>query len=48
MILFIIKKCSPIQINKKEMKTLNSVEQQRSQQVMDKIIGLVREHRESL
>ena len=33
---------------KKEMKTLKSVEQQRSQQVMNKIIGLVREHRESL
>ena len=33
---------------KKEMKALKSVEQQRSQQVMNKIIGLVRENRESL
>jgi len=33
---------------KKEMKTLNSVEERRTQQVMDKIIGLVREQRESL
>jgi uncharacterized protein HemX len=33
---------------KNEMKNLNSVEQRRSQQVMRKIIGLVREHRESL
>ncbi len=33
---------------KKDMKNLNSVEERRSQQVMNKIIGLVREHRESL
>ena len=33
---------------KKEMKNLNAVEERRSQQVMSKIIGLVREHRESL
>jgi len=33
---------------KNEMKKLNSVEKRRSQQVMNKIIGLVREHRESL
>ena len=33
---------------KKDMKNLNAVEERRSQQVMDKIIGLVREHRESL
>ncbi|MFZ1744962.1 MAG: hypothetical protein WAU17_03515 [Nitrospirales bacterium] len=34
--------------SKIETKILKLVEQQRSQQVMDKVIGLVREHRESL
>jgi len=41
-------KMRPDPDKKKEMKTLNSVEKRRSQQVMDKIIGLVREQRESL
>ena len=41
-------KMRPDPDSKKEMKTLNSVEQQRTQQVMDKIMGLVRENRESL
>ena len=41
-------KMRPDPDTKKEMKTLNSVEQQRSQQVMNKIMGLVRENRESL
>lgn len=41
-------KMRPDPDKKKEIKKLKSVEQQRSQQVMDKIIGLVREHRESL
>ena len=34
--------------NKIEMRIRNSVEEQRSRKVMEKIIGLVREHRESL
>jgi uncharacterized protein HemX len=42
-------KMRPEPDSKKDMKTLNSsVEQQRTQQVMDKIMGLVRENRESL
>jgi len=41
-------KMRPDPDTKKEIKTLNSVEERRSQRVMDKIIGLVREHRESL
>ena len=41
-------KMRPDPDKKRVIKTLQSVEQQRSQQVMDKIIGLVREHRESL
>jgi len=41
-------KMHPDPNKKNEMKPLNSIEKQRSQQVMDKIIGLVREHRESL
>ena len=41
-------KLRPDPDKKTDMNNLNSVEQRRSQQVMDKIIGLVREHRESL
>ena len=41
-------KMRPDPDSKKDMKNLNSVEEQRSQQVMDKIMWLVREHRESL
>jgi arabinogalactan endo-1,4-beta-galactosidase len=41
-------KMHPDPEKQKQMKTLKSVEQQRTQQVMDKIIGLVRENRESL
>ncbi|MGD9851974.1 MAG: protein adenylyltransferase SelO family protein [Nitrospirales bacterium] len=41
-------KMRPDPESKKEMKSLNSVEERRSQQVMHKIFGLVREHRESL
>jgi len=41
-------KMRPDPDTKKEIKTLNSVEEQRSQIIMNKIIGLVREHRESL
>ena len=41
-------KMRPDPDKKKEMKNLNLVEERRSQQVMNKIIGLVREHRESL
>ena len=41
-------KLQPDPDTKNEMKNLKSVEQQRSQQVMHKIIGLVRENRESL
>jgi len=41
-------KMRPDPDKKKEMKTLESVEKQRSQQVIDKIMWLVREHRESL
>jgi uncharacterized protein HemX len=41
-------KMRPDPDTKIEIKTLNSVEERRSQQVMHKIIGLVREHRESL
>ena len=41
-------KLQPDPDTKNEMKKLKSVEQQRSQQVMHKIMGLVRENRESL
>jgi hypothetical protein len=41
-------KLRPDPDTKNSMKNLNSVEQRRSQQVMNKMIGLVREHRESL
>ncbi len=41
-------KLRPDPDQKKDMNTMNLVEKRRSQQVMDKIIGLVREHRESL
>jgi hypothetical protein len=41
-------KMRPDPDKKKEMKPLESVEKQRSQQVIDKIMWLVREHRESL
>jgi len=41
-------KMQPDPDTKNEMKNLNSVEERRSQQVMHKSIGLVREHRESL
>ncbi len=41
-------KMQPDSEKKHDMKNLNSVEQRRSQQVMHKIIGLVRENRESL
>ena len=41
-------KLQPDPDTKKDMKNLNAVEERRSQQVMNKIIGLVREHRESL
>ncbi len=41
-------KLQPDPDKKNDMKNLNSVEERRSQQVMNKIIGLVREHRESL
>lgn len=40
-------KMRPDPDTKKDMKNLNVVEERRSQKVMDKIIGLVREHRES-
>ena len=41
-------KMRPDPDTKKEMNTLNSVEKRRSQKVMNKIMGLVRENRESL
>ena len=41
-------KMRPDSDTKIELNTRNSVEERRSQRVMDKIIGLVREHRESL
>ena len=41
-------KMHPDPDTKNDMKNLNSVEQRRSQQVMHKLMGLVREHRESL
>jgi hypothetical protein len=41
-------KLQPDPDKKSNMHNLNSVEQRRSQQVMNKMIGLVREHRESL
>lgn len=41
-------KLQPDPDTKNDMKNLNSVEERRSQQVMNKIIGLVRENRESL
>jgi hypothetical protein len=41
-------KMQPDPDKKNEMKPLKSIEKQRSQQVMDKIMWLVREHRESL
>ncbi len=41
-------KLQPDPDTKTEIQTLNSVEVRRSQQVMHKLMGLVREHRESL
>ncbi len=41
-------KMRPDPDTKKDMKNLNSVEERRSQQVMHKMMGLVREYRESL
>ena len=41
-------KLRPDPDKKPDMKNLNAVEERRSQQVMNKMIGLVREHRESL
>ncbi|MEX2491295.1 MAG: hypothetical protein WD425_06000 [Nitrospirales bacterium] len=41
-------KMRPDPDTKNEINNLDSVEERRSQQVMHKIIGLVRKHRESL
>ncbi len=41
-------KLQPDPVSNAEIKTLNSVEERRSQLVMHKLMGLVREHRESL
>ena len=41
-------KMRPDSEKKKDLTTQNSIEKQRAQKVMNKIIGLVREHRESL
>ncbi len=41
-------KMQPDPEKKKSMKTMNSVEDQQSQQVIHKIMGLIRENRESL